>query len=39
MDITQQLALPADRLRAIAGSGLHFARNPCDELVMDRAGR
>jgi 8-oxo-dGTP pyrophosphatase MutT (NUDIX family) len=31
MDITQQLGLWADRLRAITGNGLHFARNPYDE--------
>jgi 8-oxo-dGTP pyrophosphatase MutT (NUDIX family) len=31
MDITQQLGLWADRLRAISGNGLHFAKNPYDE--------
>jgi 8-oxo-dGTP pyrophosphatase MutT (NUDIX family) len=31
MDITQQLGLWADQLRAITGNGLYFARNPYDE--------
>jgi len=37
MDISQQLALWADELRAITGNGLHFCKNPYDEANYMRA--